>query len=131
MCGIITGTARAETTIIEITMNSLGLLETILSIIRSGLPTEYMCFLSIFALICLSPNSFYLMPGYYDKQYAHTKVIWSRKSSQHTLTDLPIHYLQSFLRFCTICCRRVVSMLSCSRRNFINTYNCTTSRRKF
>jgi hypothetical protein len=81
MCGIITGTARAETTIIEITMNSLGLSETILSIIRSGLPTEYMCFLSIFALICLSPNSFYLMPGYYDTQYAHTKVIWSRKSS--------------------------------------------------
>jgi hypothetical protein len=133
MCGIITGIARAETTIIEIIMNSFGLSETTLSIIRRGLPTEYTCFLSIFALICLSPNSFYLMPRYNDTQRAQTKIIWSRKLSKHTPRDLPIHYLQSFLRFCTICCLCAVSMLPffCSRRNFINPYNGSTSRRKF
>ena len=56
MYGIITGMARTETMIIEMRMKSLGLSETMLSIIRSGFPTEYTCFLFIFALICLSPD---------------------------------------------------------------------------
>ena len=40
MYGIITGMARTETMIIEMRMKSLGLSETMLSIIRSSFPTD-------------------------------------------------------------------------------------------
>jgi hypothetical protein len=59
MYGIINGIARTETTITETTMKSFGLSETRLLMIRSGIPAEDTYFLSIFALICLSPDSFY------------------------------------------------------------------------
>jgi hypothetical protein len=50
VCGIITGMARTETTMIEMRMNSFGLSEIKLSIILSGFPTEYICFLSFLIL---------------------------------------------------------------------------------
>jgi hypothetical protein len=54
MYGIISGIAKIENTTTEIRKKSFGLSERMFDF-----PTEYTCFLSIFALIFLSPDPCY------------------------------------------------------------------------